>query len=573
VELLWQMITDDDDDDVVEFSLAAYRAGKLTDAKVADRVRAACEDYRLDAVCCSCFMDAPAETRIAVLASLTSVPPGVRQNDDAFVKNSFANIARARASASAKESAAAAAAAAALAASASSSVAAADLHSSSPHHQGVDLDADSTDDADDSSAAAIAAIERAQFPQEFIDKLIAVLRYVGADGVLGSQFPDVYRRIHGEKLVLENRKGRKLKLLHVLDGHPNVRKEKLGTYKWFYKDATDGAAAAVPAPTPGPASSGAAGKGKAAAEAKEARAAKTARGNQREAKDKGAAAKTASPAPAPAITTAGAAPGPASALSPGSAAAATYTGPAGVEADLLPADYFPTVAWLRAHDMHMYRWAGNAVEWTEFAMRLTPLVAAVMDEPLLANLRTRSGCAVSVAVDTLYGVQEKFLVFVRGDSGKPSNGNMAVALELWSQMLQTDLRDVLVGGAVAPPAPPAAPAAPAAPVGAAGDVDGGDPEDYDADAAAASGMHGGDGRIQRVLELPHAAVALIAGKAGKKLYAMRKKSGAYVALVSKSKAKGSTASLTISGSVAAVELALNLVKQALAEYTATGHDT
>ena len=40
----------------------------------------------------------------------------------------------------------------------------------------------------------------------------------------------------GEKLVLENTRGRKLKLLHVLDGHPNVRKEKIGTYKWFYRE-------------------------------------------------------------------------------------------------------------------------------------------------------------------------------------------------------------------------------------------------------------------------------------------------------------------------------------------------
>ena len=39
-------------------------------------------------------MDAGVETRIAVLASLTSVPPGVRNNDNAFVKTSFANLSR-----------------------------------------------------------------------------------------------------------------------------------------------------------------------------------------------------------------------------------------------------------------------------------------------------------------------------------------------------------------------------------------------------------------------------------------------------------------------------------------------
>ena len=189
-------------------------------------------------------------------------------------------------------------------------------------------------------------------------------------------------------------------------------------------------------------------------------------------------------------------------------------------------------------------------------MRLTPRVAAVLDEPLLASLRARSGCALSVAADSLYGVQETFLVFVRGDSGQPSNAAMTLALELWSQLLQTDLRDVVVGVA----AVAAAPAAPAGDSNADGESE---DDDGLADAAGADGV---DGRIQRVLELPHAAVALIAGKAGKKLYAMRKKSGAYVALVSKSRTKGSTAALTISGSVVAVELALNLVKQALSEY-------
>ena len=130
-----------------------------------------------------------------------------------------------------------------------------------------------------------------------------------------------------------------------------------------------------------------------------------------------------------------------------------------------------------------------------------------------------------------------------------------------------------------------------------------------------------------MLELPQSAVSLIAGKAGKKLYAMRRKSGAYVALVNKPKgalrslsapasshystpplpsyfpllpsltpspphpptlpfspnpplpspdptgAKGGAAKLTISGSVSSVEMALHLVKLALSEYDPNNKDT
>ena len=95
--------------------------------------------------------------------------------------------------------------------------------------------------------------------------------------------------------------------------------------------------------------------------------------------------------------------------------------------DVLPADSFPSVAWLRAHDMHMYRWAGNAKEWTEYALRLRPEVAGVLEtsigETLIATLKRQSnGCVISMGSDMLNGKTEKFLVFVRGDSGHPSNG-------------------------------------------------------------------------------------------------------------------------------------------------------
>jgi hypothetical protein len=38
-------------------------------------------------------------------------------------------------------------------------------------------------------------------------------------------------------------------------------------------------------------------------------------------------------------------------------------GQEGIEADILPESAFSSVAWLRQHGMHMYRWAGDASEW------------------------------------------------------------------------------------------------------------------------------------------------------------------------------------------------------------------
>ena len=228
---------------------------------------------------------------------------------------------------------------------------------------------------------------------------------------------------------------------------------------------------------------------------------------------------------------------------------------------------------------------------SQYAMRLTPRVAAVLDEPLLASLRARSGCALSVAADSLYGVQETFLVFVRGDSGQPSNAAMAAAVDLWSQLLQTEER-LQVRPCVAPDValcgPPSEPylmverlclppqdaillateegadaeaAASAADTAAAAEGDA-----AAAAEAAATGKAPPTG-IKRVLDLPAAAVALVAGKGGKKLYAMRKKSGAYVALVS---SKKDGAKLFIAGNILSVEVALGLVKAALAGYAVDG---
>ena len=63
------------------------------------------------------------------------------------------------------------------------------------------------EEAEEESTLLAAQQERAQFPSEFIDKLVAVLKRCGAEGLLGSQFPEAFKKLHGEKLVLENKKG------------------------------------------------------------------------------------------------------------------------------------------------------------------------------------------------------------------------------------------------------------------------------------------------------------------------------------------------------------------------------
>lgn len=311
-----------------------------------------------------------------------------------------------------------------------------------------------------------------------------------------------------------------MKLIHVLDGHPNVRKEKLGTYKWYYKESVNS----------------------------------TIGGNQNRKENKGTEKEKMVKVLKGKETKngsnlIGAIGGIGGGVGNGNSGVGSgvgaglipYSGPAGIEVDLLPADSFPSVGWLRDYDMCMYRWAGNANEWTEYAMCLRPDVATLLESPgdiILSTLRRQSGCVVSVGSDMLCGKTEKFLVFVRGDSGQPSNASMILALNIFSQQMRDELYM---------------------------------PDHYDQEEEKRHMT--GEGRVQRVLDIPQSVVRLIAGTAGKKLYAMRKKSGAYIALINKSKGKGAQgmARLTISGTTAAVENALSIVKQALSEVETMDH--
>ena len=121
----------------------------------------------------------------------------------------------------------------------------------------------------------------------------------------------------------------------------------------------------------------------------------------------------------------------------------------GIETDILPESAFPSVAWLRQYGMHMFRWAGDSNEWTEYAMRLPTNIASAMfgpdyanlgpqgqGNPALSELQSASGCKMWLDKETLMGREEPFLVFLRGPAGQSSNTCMNVALELVSNKMR-----------------------------------------------------------------------------------------------------------------------------------------
>ena len=119
----------------------------------------------------------------------------------------------------------------------------------------------------------------------------------------------------------------------------------------------------------------------------------------------------------------------------------------GIETDILPESAFPSVAWLRQYGMHMFRWAGDSNEWTEYAMHLPPNIASAMfgtdyanpgpqGSPSLTELQSASGCKMWLDKETLMGREEPFLVFLRGPAGQSSNTCMNVALELVSNKMK-----------------------------------------------------------------------------------------------------------------------------------------
>jgi len=273
--------------------------------------------------------------------------------------------------------------------------------------------------------------------------------------------------------MLETVKGRKIKLMNILDGHPNARKDTTGILKWFY----------VPTP-PGQ-------------------------------------------APAPQIKSAWSNPN-----------RSDKVFASGIEQDLLGPEAFPSVAWMRDYGMHLYRWAGNESEWTEFALRLRPEMASILDsegEGGLASLRRKSGCDVSISTEKLRGKQEKFCVLVRGETGAKSNGSMTLALELIAQQFRDLIKLTNL------------------------DKDETKDDDF-SDLSESRGERSNDGRIHRTMELTPYAVSILTGKNNKKLNILRKKSGAYVNIIPPKVVKGtkSSSKLAVSGTAANIEIALTM---------------
>jgi hypothetical protein len=112
--------------------------------------------------------------------------------------------------------------------------------------------------------------------------------------------------------------------------------------------------------------------------------------------------------------------------------------PQGIDADIVTENLFPSVAWLRNYDMHMYRWSGDAKDWTEFAMHVPGHIIAHLLGPEGSNInefKRLSGCNVWSDKEFLHGQEALFLVFNRGPSGSPSNAHMNTALEIISSYM------------------------------------------------------------------------------------------------------------------------------------------
>ena len=358
------------------------------------------------------------------------------------------------------------------------------------------------------------------FPPLTIDRIIQLLKIFGSEGILGSALPELFHKKYGEKLRMDTKYGKRVKLLDMVEGHPNVRLtgEKSGSMKLYYKEPGVG----------GKVGGGKPGAAAVAAVVAAASASVAGNGGSAESTLSAAIAQELPPPP--------------------------YTGEPGIEVDLLSLPeamlICDALTWLRDYDMHVYRWAGNPQEWTEFAIRLRPDVIECFESPAspthVAALMVESGCEMSVETEKLYGKQEKFLRFVRGITGSPSNAAMASAIVLVSgivldRMVSAD--DMM----------------------AMADEEG---ELVEADMGGvppALSLLEAPGRVQQVLDIPPSAVGHVYGKNGKKLNLMRKKSGAYITLVPMKSMKGKgPAKMTISGSLSAVDLVARMVKAALA---------
>ena len=122
--------------------------------------------------------------------------------------------------------------------------------------------------------------------------------------------------------------------------------------------------------------------------------------------------------------------------------------------EVVPEQEFPSVAWLRQHGMHLYRWKfysqgqGQGLICIEFAMHLPSDLAAAIVGPdpqqqqqHLAEIQRRTGCRMWLETAAWeQGRQAQFLVFYRGALGSPSHQAMLSALEVVSEAARQKLQ-------------------------------------------------------------------------------------------------------------------------------------
>jgi hypothetical protein len=287
----------------------------------------------------------------------------------------------------------------------------------------------------------------------------------------------------------------------------------------------------------------------------------------------------------------------------------------GIDNDVVPETHFPAVAWLRAYQMHMYRWAGNSQEWTDYAMHIPrEMYPAIYTEEgslnaAIQDVSRRSGCKMWKETEVLRGANASFLVFHKGSDGQPSHQAMLAALELTSAQLRPWIAATLprsstpvlnkaspesflgavvqstgtpsapntsrilsapAGGAsAAAPAPAAAPAAaPSSTAPSASSLAPSVGEEFspavprrDRPPLLKVAALQASGYLQRYLEIPREVVGLIIGQGGKKIKELCTESGAKIQFrVNKTaEREGRAGMLEVHGSQENVDKALHLI--------------
>lgn len=121
-------------------------------------------------------------------------------------------------------------------------------------------------------------------------------------------------------------------------------------------------------------------------------------------------------------------------------------GGVGIDADIVRPEMcqsmFPAVAWLARYGMHMYHWAGDSKEWTEYALHLprdAPHWISGPNGSTLADIQRMSRCQTWIDREVLQHKDEAFLVFHRGTPGQESNLCMNQALQLVSDVMRNNI--------------------------------------------------------------------------------------------------------------------------------------